>query len=416
MLMNHHILAKTTTDAILKKYKSEEWLCGNNLGKDFYRVTTDASFPSLDASFYDDLNKFLVSFEFKPPTETKRGILTGVGQSIAYLQESNVSFLIAPQFLEDFRLGEYLLDLFKNQIFGKLPIGLILYENNRPEIVTLASDIDLSILSHTTSNFKSRSITSSRYWAKHQDLPLGLFHLLLHCYFLKKSNAITVDPFQYCWTHYMISPTILEDFMPKQIRDCNGDIIKTPAGTKPLMMLEKILHRSADMGITERRNYIQTQINTNFTGDNKYQAYRKNFVSFLKNLRVIDSVHNLTESGFKLYSLGLTNGPSSKIFQDYFIKEVLTTGHHLDLIFDLDYYLRKSSASFNEILSQMESDYEEKGFIKRNPNRRASTKSNVNFLKYECILWRSLGLLKGTNNNYSVDWKLITSVCGLPEL
>lgn len=415
MLMNHHILAKTTTDAVLKKYKSEEWFCGEKIGKDFYRVTTDASFPSPDASFYDDTNKFLVSFEFKPPTETKRGILTGVGQSIAYLQESNISFLIAPQFLEDFRLGEYLIDLFKNHIYGKLPTGLILYENNSPEIVTLASDIDLAIATSTASNFSSRNITSSRYWAKHQDLPLGLFHLLLHCYFLKKSNTIDEDPFKYCWTHYMISPSILEDFTPIQIRDCSGDVIMTPRGTKPLVILEKILNRSANMGITERRNYIREQIGTEFSGDNKYQAYRKNFVSFLKHLRVIDSTQNLTESGFRLYSLGLSNGPSSKVFRDYFIKELLTTGHHLDLILDLDSYLRKSNSSFNEILSQMEIDYENKGFIKRNPNRRVSSTSNVSFLKYECILWRSLGLLKGNNNDYSVDWKLITSICALPD-
>lgn len=181
-------------------------------------------------------------------------------------------------------------------------------------------------------------------------------------------------------------------------------------------MMEKILNSSASMNITERREYIRSQIDTDFTGDNKYQAYRKNFVSFLKHLRVIDSAQNLTESGFRLYSLGLTNGPSSKVFQDYFIKELLTTGHHLDLIFDLDSYLRKSTTSFNEILSQMEIDYENKGFIKRNPNRRASAPSKVSFLKYECILWRSLGLLKGSQNNYYVDWKLITSICGLPDL
>ena len=78
MLMNHHILAKTTTDSVLRKFKSEEWTCYNGIGKNFFRVTTDASFPSPDAAFFDEENKFLVSFEFKPPTESKRGILTGL--------------------------------------------------------------------------------------------------------------------------------------------------------------------------------------------------------------------------------------------------------------------------------------------------------------------------------------------------
>ena len=68
---------------------------------------------------------------------------------------------------------------------------------------------------------------------------------------------------------------------------------------------------------------ISKQIDTEFSGDNKYQSYRKNYVTFLKHLKVIDSEGELTDSGFKLYHLGLVNGASSKIFQDYFIKEVL---------------------------------------------------------------------------------------------
>ena len=51
MQMNHHILAKATTDSILGKFKSAEWDCCEGIGKDFFRVTTDASFPSPDAAF-----------------------------------------------------------------------------------------------------------------------------------------------------------------------------------------------------------------------------------------------------------------------------------------------------------------------------------------------------------------------------
>lgn len=415
--MNHHILAKTTTDSVLRKFKSEEWTCYNGIGKDFFRVTTDASFPSPDAAFFDEENKFLVSFEFKPPTETKRGILTGVGQSIAYLQDANISYLVAPILLEDFRLGEFLTDLYSKQIFGKLPTGLILYENNNPDSVSLISNIDHNIDVSTSSNFRSRSVTTSRYWAKHQDLPIPLFHLLLHCYFLKKSNTINEDAFKYCWNKYLISPTILTDFQPTVIRDCSNGIIKTPAGNKDLKFLEKILNRTSHLPIEDRVAKIRHEIDTEFPGDNKYQAYKKNFVSFLKHIRVIDSTGEITDSGFRLYHLGLVNGANSKVFKDYFTKEVLTTGHHLDLLLDLDRLLRSNPSSLNECLSLMEQEYENKGYIKRNPNRRATSHSKVGFLKYECILWRSLGLLiKEQANSYSVNWKLITAICGLPDL
>ncbi len=416
--MNHHILAKTTTDSILSKFKSEEWDCCGGIGKDFFRVTTEASFPSPDASFYDDGRRFLVSFEFKPPTETKRGILTGVGQSIAYLQDANISFLIAPERLEDYDLGGYLTSLFQRQIFGKIPTGLILYRNEEPEFVQMISNIPTSFDTFSPTNVKAKGITTSRFWAKHQDLPIPLFHLLLHCYFLKKSHTINEDGFKYCWKHYLISPTILQDFQPKEVYDCSNQVIKTPAGNKNLMILEKILNSSRSLDLEKRKAKIQHEIDTEYSGDNKYQAYKKNFVTFLKHLKMIDSEGELTDSGFKLYHLGLANGASSKIFIGYFTKEVLTTGHHLDLLLDLESTIRNNlDLSFNDCLSIMEEMYEAKGFLKRNPNRTSGLRNTVGFLKYECILWRSLGLLEQDSpKHYHVNWRAITEICSLPDL
>ena len=121
MSVNHHLLAKTTTDSVLANFKSGTWKCVNDVGIDFYRVGCNSTFPSPDAAFYDDVKKILVSFEFKPPTETKRGILTGLGQSIAYLNNCNLSYLVIPQKLEDFDIGNYMTDLFVNQIEDNLP-------------------------------------------------------------------------------------------------------------------------------------------------------------------------------------------------------------------------------------------------------------------------------------------------------
>ena len=419
MQLNHHLLAKATTDSILSKFKTEEWSCCDGIGKDFFRVTTDASFPAPDASFYDEGRKFLASFEFKPPTETKRGILTGVGQSIAYLQDANISYLIAPERLEDYNLGGYLSELFEKQIFGKIPSGLILYKNDCPEDVRLISNISTGLGTSTQTNIKARGITTSRFWAKHQDLPIPLFHLLLHCYFLKKSHTINEDGFKCCWKNYLISPTILSDFQPQVVYDCSNQVIKTPAGNKNLMMLEKLLEKTKTQSIKEREEIIKHEIDTEFAGDNMFQSYKKNFVTFLKHLKMIDSEGELTDNGFKLYHLGLAHGPNSKVFKDYFTKEVLTTGHHLDLLLDLDSTIRANSGhTFTDCLRLMEKTYEAKGLLKRNPNRKSGISSTVGFLKYECILWRSLGLLvqDTSKNHYFVNWKAITEICSLPDL
>ena len=159
---------------------------------------------------------------------------------------------------------------------------------------------------------------------------------------------------------------------------------------------------------------ISQDINTTFVGDNYYNSIRKNYITFLKHIQVIDSEGSLTDSGFKLYHIGLSNGPTSKVFADYFTREVLTVGHHLDLLLDIDTTSKKHyDKDIDEVLAIMETDYELKGYIKRNPNRIAGTASKTGFLKYEKILWQSLGLM---DKKYNILWRKITEICALPEL
>lgn len=418
MSVNHHLLAKTTTDSVLANFKSGTWKCVNDVGIDFYRVGCNSTFPSPDAAFYDDVKKILVSFEFKPPTETKRGILTGLGQSIAYLNNCNLSYLVIPQKLEDFDIGNYMTDLFVNQIEDNLPVGLIIYENNTPTNVSLIHNVD-----KITKTAEFNAVSNGRFWAKHQDMPVSLFHLMLHCYYLKKIRQITGDAFAYCWNTYLLPPTVWSTLTPSIVLDLNGDPIQTLAGRKNILFFEKKLNAANKLKGIAKSDAVAKLIkdaDTNVNGDNSYNSVKKNFVTFLKHIGVIDSTSNLTEDGFKLYHLGLVNGPNSKLFKDYFAQRVLMTGHHLDLIFDLDNLCNqfRGKKTIMEIRNLMLLDYEAKGMIKRNPNRQAKAQSNVDFLKYEFILWNALDLLVETGGEpkTSFNWKKITEICSLPDL
>lgn len=418
MSLNHHLLAKATTDSVLANFKSGEWKCCSDVGTNFYRVGCDSTFPSPDAVFFDDVKKLMVSFEFKPPTETKRGILTGLGQAIAYLKSSNLSYLIIPKRLEDYDIGNFMTDLFKNQIKENLPIGLIVYENNAPSKVSLVYNVN--ILANT---IVSKGFPSSRFWAKHLDMPIPLFHLILHCFYLKKIGQITGDAFAYCWETYLVPSSVLKTLSPSYVKDINGDYIRTLSGRKNIVFLEKKINSLKNLsGDAKERAVLELRkdAKTSFNGDNYFNSIKKNFVTFLKHIGVIDSTGNITEFGFKLYHIGLVNGPTSKIFYDYFTQIVLITGHHLDLIFDLDNLCNQNrgSKSITDIRHQMLKEYEEKGMIKRNPNRKASDISRVEFLKYEFILWNSLGLIVRTNGvpEVSFNWKKITEICSLPDL
>jgi uncharacterized protein YnzC (UPF0291/DUF896 family) len=418
MSVNHHLLAKTTTDSVLANFKSGHWKCVNNIGQDFYRVGCDSTFPSPDAAFYDDTNKILVSFEFKPPTETKRGILTGLGQSIAYLNNSNLSYLIVPEKLEDFEIGKYMTDLFTKQIETNLPVGLITYENDNPTNISLVHNV-----TSLSKKLEFKAVANSRFWAKHLDMPIPLFHLILHCYYLKKIGQITGDAFAYCWNTYILPPQVLSTLSPIPILDMSGNAIKTLSGKKNILFFEKklaALSKLTGLSRTEAIAKLTEDASTAVVGDNYYNSIKKNFVTFLKHIGVVDSIGDLTEDGFKLYHLGLVNGANSKLFKDYFTQRVLMTGHHLDLIFDLDNLSNqfRGAKTITEVKNQMLTEYESKGMIKRNPNRKANDDSAVEFLKYEFILWNALNLTVKTNGKpeTSFNWRKITEICSLPDL
>ena len=410
MTFNHHILAKTATDEVLGKFKREEWTCLGGVGAEFFRTGTRADFPSPDASFYDPANNVIASFEFKPPTETKRGVLTGIGQCIAYLQHSDISFLVAPEMLGDFKMGEYLKDLFSSQLCGNIPAGLILYDNDSPGIVILARNVTRTSRERVVGN----AIKSGRFWAKHQDLPLPLFHLVLHYYFLAKSNAIAGDPFAACWHEKMISPSVLVDFRTVPIKDLSGKVIATVAGRNEMRYLSKIIDSLRNADDEKRRGKLEMEIDSSFVGDNYFNSVKKNIVSFLRGMKTVDSENQLTDIGFKLYHMGLINGPTSKIFSDYFTKELLITGKHLDLLLDFDAIRRSDNAgSINASLDRMEQEYESKGYLQRNPRRQRAASRTVEFLKFERILWKSLGVVDEKSN---VDWKKITEICSIPDI
>ncbi len=418
MSMNHHMLAKTTTESVLANFKTGSWRClEENIGPSLYRIGCDSIFPSPDASFYDPNTKKQINFEFKPDTETKRGILTGLGQTIAYLKKSHASFLIIPEYIEDFPIANYMDSIFSDVINNKLSIGLIAFDNKDPKQVRLLKNVKIS-----NDLAQISDMVNSRFWAKHQDLPIPLFHLILHCFYLKKIHIINSDAFAYCWDKYLAPQSILTTLTPETIVDIQGVKIKTVAGTKEILFFEKTLNKIRKMAVADQVKAIQKikkDIDTTFIGDNYFNSVKKNFITFCKHVKVIDSNYELTELGVKMYHLGVVNGPNSRLFKDYFLNLILLNGKHLDLIFDLDKLSTdpsKYNLSFETLKSELEADYEVKGMIRRNVNRQASSSNTVNFLKYETILWRSLDILVTQGNRPVFNWKKIVEVCSLPEL
>ena len=230
-------------------------------------------------------------------------------------------------------------------------------------------------------------------------------------------NHIGGDPFEILYTTKLVPPSVLTTFAAVPVQDVSGVNIKTLSGRKDIKHFEKRINSYLRLPAASKPAELarmQAQIDPRTPGDTNYSAIRKNYLSFVKQMQMIDSAGELTERGLAMYHLGLVNGPTSKLFTDYFIKEVLTTGHHLDVLLDFDQMRRRMpTAPISNLLSSMEADYATRGFIKTNPGRVAGTTSTVGFLKYEQILWKNIGLMDADHN---VQWRRITEVCSLPDL
>jgi len=391
------------------------------MGKDFYRVPPPQTHPIPDHAFYDDENGIGITFEYKPQTEKKRGILTGLGQSIAYLNKSDISFLVIPKKLAEnnFDIRHEMTEVFEKQIVGKLPVGLIVFDNDVPSEVSMIHNVD-SLLGRK----KIVGKPSGRFWAKYIDLPIPLFHLILHYYYLGTTNQKKGDPLARCWSEKMFHrKKAIRLLRPHAIKDINEEVIMTAAGQKELKYFEKRLEEARRLPSKQRpaaRKKLEQDARTDMKERNYYNsAVRGNIKPFLQHIGVVAD-NELTELGIKLYHLGLANGPKSSIFRDYFLKCVLEQGHHLDLIFDLDDLTKDHRGEMTtvQIRSLMEKEYEADGMVKRKPGRVAGKASNTTFLKNEMILWKSLGVTQKTEGkpDLAFDWEKITGVRGLPEL
>ncbi|MCD4694090.1 hypothetical protein K8R62_01900, partial [bacterium] len=96
MPLNHDQQSRKAANIML-----EEWRSGNHLNgmidSDIFLTRSQANFPSPDECFYSPSKENIISMEFKPAeSETPRGILTGLGQTIAYLNKHGASYLVIP--------------------------------------------------------------------------------------------------------------------------------------------------------------------------------------------------------------------------------------------------------------------------------------------------------------------------------
>ncbi len=161
----HDYESKLASDAILNNFRigSPDWK-NNFISNQAHYIKSTQKFPSPDRSFYCPDLYTTIALEFKPAErESKRGILTGLGQTLAYLENhpdgnlkiNDASYLVIPEIIDNFDIGSFMENIFKNQIFGKLPIGLVTFKTEDPSVIKLRCNISNELKNFFQINYKN---------------------------------------------------------------------------------------------------------------------------------------------------------------------------------------------------------------------------------------------------------------------
>ncbi|MBD3193179.1 MAG: hypothetical protein GF308_21275 [Candidatus Heimdallarchaeota archaeon] len=291
----------TTHDELA--YTVSRYLMKENIFANVFSSSVVPSFPRPDFVFVSRSKdpKPPVAFEFKPPNAVKREYLTGLGQTISYLNTFPYSYLVIPdQKIDDLYLPGYFLETIDNI---ELKIGLVSYElNNLVPKIEKEAQLNKKINTERITS-ELRDTRSWAYWR--ETTPKELFWMLkvaseLH----KKKKNVTKDD-------------VMDKFWDNKLS----------------------------------KKYTQTTKATE-------KAHKLNYRLYVDYLGLWSYNGTLTTLGNRLREIGSNFGPNSREFIDAVTVTALTEGGHFLLlknvheIQSIQYFENKGSV--RDLLNQLE--------------------------------------------------------------
>jgi hypothetical protein len=430
--------------SIVSKFLLSEWRDGNDLNSFISKTVTfcpkPPDFPSPDANYEDDSTQSKISIEFKPIGSSKGEIMKGLGQSIAYLKRADASYLVAPSKTKDFPMGPFLKDLFEKYIYGKLSVGLVLYDGEFLEDIR----IECNIANSLTKGSLPYEGSKVSYWAIWRELShLGIYYLIKSAsienrqvatrkqnvwdyffdnYYAPPQTRINLDPIPNDIYHFGMTETI--PF--KTIKQRSQEIIDNNESYESIINSFKKKKKNSDQ-ISDRTHYCINLSEKNTSTQNANQlfenrAWSKNvkeniYANYLKNFTNIVMHLNFFDVNFNPSALAIRYAErceaiiNNKILSndkkkiDHLLcnelaSVFLVSGSHDNLITDIKTFTKKQNKIEDEdkYLSDLYDFFDKSGYIAKNPER--SNEGTREFLDSEKGLWFHLGLIKKNGRNF----------------
>lgn len=443
MNLTHDQGQEIVVDFLLQNWRGGKNL-NNYISSEIERIREPADWPSPDAFFQVPDKESTIAIEYKPSRETKRGMLTGLGQAISYLQRANASYLVSPKIVDGVDMEDFFINLFEKHITDKLPVGLVITEGEDLDKIRVVVDIKEGV----KNNVKYKE-SSGSYWAKFRDIKVSEVVFLLKCIKETKSKSTAWDMFfdnyycpQKCRTFNVVENDMLDANMS---RGKPGEQIKTKINE-----IRKIDNQAYDVLIEHlNKEFNQSKSEEDFKGkfidgmkpslsvdenmmiflenklwykknhhshrglENIRMNYQKNYKNFIFHIGLVDSLMQITEVGERFLErcLERKENYSDEHFISFTLSEIgaltLTIGKHRKIINDIMNFQEDKNFSNRQDLKKYIFDQQlKKGHIAQNVNR--STSKVREHLNAETQLWHHFSILtKDKNIKYNFDFNKI---------
>lgn len=348
------------------------------------RVTSCRDWPVPDFVLRDDGNDLTVAAEFKPPGQSKREYLTGLGQAIAYTRDFDYGLLIVPHIADDgYQIAAHIKEILSLNEFNASPVGLVEYDPSKIGPSIAAASIG-KFFGTRLGSPPQRAHVGDSFYAKWREMSPEEMALYLGFLYEEKMRP---------------SPGSLT------LRDRGFDRLWTD------IQAGRVHHWAGGL----RTAGLSTK-----------EGVRKNYRNFMNHVGWMETDGALTEDGLAAWHVAHIYGHSSRLFLNSIARSLLLAGKHLILINAInqfqDNYLsaRGQFPSEQQWLNLVERDLENRGLLKRNVGRHAAAVQNSGraFLKAEKQLWKNTGLIiprtavrvYHQGRGFVFDWARITEL------
>jgi hypothetical protein len=321
-------------------------------------VTASRTWPVPDFVLVDNANRLTIAAEFKPPQQTKREYLTGLGQALSYSRTFHYALLVLPTIADDgYPIAHHVVDVLRQPALGTIPVGVLEY--------------DPATLSPHVPNFTEVHFFARRGAAPAQPAALD------QSFYAKWREISPEETLQYLAHSY--------------------DEMRTPSAATGTIRDRAFVRLWRDIQ-AGRMHHWAGGVRHYGTSTTIRTGVLKNYRNFLFHIGWTEASGALTSDGLDALHVGTQYGAKSRPFADEIATAILTTGKHLILFNAISDYQNALSLPFpNEQtwLAGLEAHLISLGLLKRNPGRSAAAvaKSARQFLKAEKQLWRNLELI-----------------------